>query len=341
MDEPNVKEDTSDRTGLPLPANPTISDVAERAGVSRAVASRALSDEQRPVSAEKKARVLQAARELGFRPNLLARSLTTKSVNLVAVVVNHIHDLSDLDLFDPLLAAVQATGKQVIFIRVGSSDRVESFLRTGVAYHVDAAIVFSDFADAATARTLFRSDQVLMLNGRHDQSSPAVIPDEGVGIREAVAHAASRGVRSAALVTGRPTSALEQARIRLYHAALTAHGIRLTTTLQGDYSYASGRQAGATLAAGARPNAVFCTSDAMAMGVLDRLRAEFPDGRPTATRLYGFDNLSLTDFDAYPISSIGYDKQAYVDAVIAVLTGRATGPWPLTLPTRFHPRLTG
>ncbi|WP_044559765.1 LacI family DNA-binding transcriptional regulator [Azospirillum sp. B4] len=322
-------------------ANPTISDVAERAGVSRAVASRALSDEQRPVSAEKKARVLQAAQELGFRPNLLARSLTTKSVNLVAVVVNHIHDLSDLDLFDPLLAAVQNTGKQVIFIRVGSSDRVDSFLRTGVAYHVDAAIVFSDFADAATARTLFRSDQVLMLNGRHDHESPAVIPDERVGIAEAVAHAASSGVRTAALVTGRPTSVLEQARIRLYHAALATQGIRLTATLQGDYSYASGHKAGEELAETTRPDAIFCTSDAMAMGVLDRLRADFPGGRPTTTRLYGFDNLSLTDFDAYPISSIGYDRRAYVDAVIAVLTGAATGPWPLTLPTRFHPRLTG
>ncbi|MBB6249676.1 LacI family DNA-binding transcriptional regulator [Nitrospirillum iridis] len=330
-----------DRHHAPLPANPTISDVAERAGVSRAVASRALSDEQRPVSAEKKARVLQAAQELGFRPNLLARSLTTKSVNLVAVVVNHIHDLSDLDLFDPLLAAVQATGKQVILIRVGSSDRVESFLRTGVAYHVDAAIVFSDFADAATARTLFRSDQVLMLNGRHDHASPAVIPDERVGIVEAVAHAAAQGVKTAAVVTGRPTSVLEQARIRLYQAALAAEGIRLTATLQGDYSYASGHRAGEELAKAARPDAIFCTSDAMAMGVLDRLRPDFPGGRPTTTRLYGYDNLSLTDFDAYPISSIGYDRRAYVDAIIGVLTGTATGPWPLTLPTRFHARLTG
>ena len=92
----------------------TIADVARVAGVSKAVASRALSPEPRPVSAEKRERVLAAARDLGFRVNLLAQSLTTKTVNLVAVVVNHIHDLSDLDLFDKLLAEVQAIGKQVI-----------------------------------------------------------------------------------------------------------------------------------------------------------------------------------------------------------------------------------
>ena len=82
------------------PELPTIDDVAALAGVSRAVASRALSTAKRPVSAEKRERVLQAAAQLGYRVNLLAQSLTTKTVNLIAVVVNHIHDLSDLDLFD-------------------------------------------------------------------------------------------------------------------------------------------------------------------------------------------------------------------------------------------------
>ena len=108
-------------------ATPTIDDVAALAGVSRAVASRALSSEKRPVSAEKRERVLQAAAELGYRVNLLAQSLTTKTVNLIAVVVNHIHDLSDLDLFDQLLAETQAIGKQVILIRVGSVGKVEEF----------------------------------------------------------------------------------------------------------------------------------------------------------------------------------------------------------------------
>ncbi|MDB5536016.1 MAG: periplasmic binding protein/LacI transcriptional regulator, partial [Devosia sp.] len=58
------------------PAAPTISDVAQLAGVSRAVASRALSTEKRPVSADKRERVIKAAEELGYQPNLLAQSLT-------------------------------------------------------------------------------------------------------------------------------------------------------------------------------------------------------------------------------------------------------------------------
>jgi len=320
----------------------TIADVARLAGVSKAVASRALSPSPRPVSDEKRERVLAAAAQLGFRVNLLAQSLTTKTVNLVAVVVNHIHDLSDLDLFDKLLAETQAIGKQVIFIRVGSVDKVEEFLRQGVAYHVDAALVFSDFADAATVRQMFRTEQVIMLNGRHDRLSPAIIPDEAQGIFEAVADAAGKGVRTAALVTGRATSLLEGARVEAYRSAFARHGIELLKSVQGDYSYPSGRAAAAGLAEGGFPDAVFCTSDAMAMGILDAHRVHFPGNRPAAFRLYGFDDLSLLDFDAYPIASIGYDKTVYVREMVHMLApgSFAPGTPPARIPTRFISRAT-
>ncbi|MDR3426120.1 MULTISPECIES: LacI family DNA-binding transcriptional regulator [Silvimonas] len=322
---------------------PTISDVARLAGVSRAVASRALSSEPRPVADEKRSRVVQAAQKLGFKPNLLARSLTTKTVNLVAIVVNHIHDLSDLDLFDHLLSEIQAIGKQVILIRVGSVDRIEEFLRNGIAYHVDAALVFSDFADAPTVRRMFNTDLVLMLNGRHDALSPAVLADEATGIRGAVVDAAAKGVRTAALVTGRATSTVEETRIASYRKQFALHGITLLQVAQGDYSYQSGHAVAASVTSGQCPDAVFCTSDAMAMGILDVCRADFPQSKPTRFRLYGFDDLSLTVFDAYPISSIGFDKTQYVKEVLRFLMvpdAFAPGMPPVLVPTRFVPRQT-
>ncbi|QND54349.1 LacI family transcriptional regulator (plasmid) [Phyllobacterium sp. 628] len=298
---------------------PTIADVAELAGVSRAIASRALSSEPRPVSADKRERVLAAAEKLGFKPNLLARSLTTKTVNLVAVIVNHIHDLSDLDLFDLLISQIQSIGKQVIFVRVGSAERIDEFLRNGIAYHVDAALVFSDFADAATVRKMFRNDSVLMLNGMRDASSPAIIPDDQIGISAAVKDAASQGVRTAILVTGRAASPVEQARVAIYKAELQRQKIALISELRGDYSYQSGRQVAAS-PEWQKADAVFCTSDAMAMGVLDVHRNDFPQNRPQAFRLYGFDDVTLAEYEAYPISSIGYDKTAYISEILKFLT---------------------
>lgn len=323
---------------------PTIDDVARLAGVSRATASRALFSEKRPVSATNRERVLAAANQLGYRINPLARGLTTKTVDLVAVLVNHIHDLSDLDLFDLVIAETQALGKQVILIRIGSGEKVEEFLRRGVAYHVDAALVFSDFADAATVRRMFHSDHVLMLNGRHDGLSPAIIPDEAEGIGAAVADAAGKGVRTAFLVTGRASSVVEQVRIDLYHQAFAKFGIELRRTIQGDYSYDSGRMAGEMLSGPETPDAVFCTSDAAAMGLLDARRMDFPNGRPKRFRLYGFDNVSLLDFGPYPISSIGYDKTAYVREMMRYLSdppGFAPFGTPVLVPTQFVARSVG
>jgi DNA-binding LacI/PurR family transcriptional regulator len=322
---------------------PTLSDVAALAGVSRAIASRALSRQPRPVSADKRERVLRAAETLGFRPNSLARGLASNTVNLVAILVNHIHDLSDLDLFDLLLAEIQAIGKQVIFIRVGAGQDAETFLRDGVAYHVDAALVFSDFADAATVRRMFRNNAVLMLNGHHDAGTASVTLDEDHGIGEAVADAAGKGVRSTLLVTGRPESLVEQARIASYRAALRRHGITLLAELAGDYSYASGRALAERIDVDAT-DAVFCTSDAMAMGVLDAHRRHFPQHRPARFRLYGFDDVSLTRFDAYPISSIGADKRDYVAQIVRILNRPADlahSSEQVLVATRFVPRLTG
>lgn len=322
---------------------PTLADVAQLAGVSRAIASRALSVEPRPVSADKRERVLRAAATLGFRPNSLARGLANRTVKLVAILVNHIHDLSDLDLFDLLLAEIQAIGKQVMFIRVGAVAHDAAFLRDGVAYHVDAALVFSDFADAASVRRMFRNNAVLMLNGHHDPDAPSVAMDEAQGVGEAVADAAAKGVRSALLLTGRTMSRVEQARIGAYRAAFARHGIRLLGEMAGDYSYASGRALAQHIDVDAT-GAVFCTSDAMAMGVLDRHRQHFPDHRPARFRLYGFDNISLTQFDAYPISSVGADRREYVAQIVRILSQPAElaqNSEQVLVATRFVPRLTG
>ncbi len=229
------------------------------------------------------------------------------------MVVNHIHDLSDLDLFDLLLDRIQAAGKQVILLRVGSVARVEEFLRRGIAYHVDAALVFSDFADAATMREMFRSDHVVMLNGRHDRLSPAVIPDEAVGIEAAVADAAGKGVREVG-AAHRPADRRGRAHPhrRLPRELCPPRHFRRCARRRATIPTRAATPPPRRLVGGDPPQALFCTSDAMAMGVLDARRADFPGNRPERFRLYGFDNISLTGFDAYPIASIGYDKARYV-----------------------------
>ena len=139
-------------------------------------------------------------------------------------------------------------------------------------------------------------------------------------------------------MTGRATSLVESARVAAYRAALKRHRIKLVKALVGDYSYASGRAAADKLP---EADAVFCTSDAMAMGILDGHRAAFSDRGERHFRLYGFDNLSLLDLAAYPIASIGYDKAAFVDEMVRMISepeSFTAGQPPVLIPTRFFPR---
>lgn len=319
---------------------PTIADVARAAGVAPAIVSRALSPDRRPVSLEKKERVLKAAAALGYHQNPLARGLATKSIDLVAVIINYLSDLSDLDLFDPLLDGIQSLGKQAILIRVGRTKRIDDFLRNSLTYHVHAALVFSDFADAGEVRDLFHSDNVLMLNGRFDAQSAHIHIDEESGINELVLHARGRGVGSAVLVTGRASSLVEEARIAAYRTACAAAGVRVLAEVGGDYSYESGIKASVAVG-GARPDAVFCTSDSMAMGVMDGL------GRvgwrpPGDYLLYGFDAVEKGNFAAYDISSVGFDRSALVAGILAYLKAPEDFPAAgLGIPTRFIARSTG
>ncbi|GAD56677.1 LacI family DNA-binding transcriptional regulator [Limimaricola cinnabarinus] len=322
---------------------PTIADVARRAGVAPAIVSRALSPVRRPVSQEKRERVLKAAAELGYNQNPLARGLATKSLDLVAVLVNHLNDLSDLDLIDPLLERIQALGKQAVLIRVGETRRIEDFLRNSVAYHVHAALVFSDFADAQTVRELFHSDNVLMLNGRADLQSARIVVDDAAGIAAAVERAAAQGARRAVLVTGRDSSLVEQARCGFYRNHCAASGIVIAREIQGDYSYASGLKAAAGIDPKDVPDVVFCTSDSMAMGVMDGMR---PTGLrpPQDYLLYGFDALSRSNFDAYDISTIGFDKGVLIERVALFLkdpAGFSARGELHEIRTGFVPRGTG
>jgi DNA-binding LacI/PurR family transcriptional regulator len=322
-----------------------LQDVAHKAGVSLSAASRALSRDQKPIAAEKKQRVLDAARDLGYSANPLAQGLSTRQTGLISIIVNHIGDLSDLDLFDILIGRLQDIGKQASIVKLGSVGSAKDFLRTSISYHVDAALIFSDFIGPRQARDFFRTRQVVMLNGRHDNQSLSVHPDDHPGIEDAVTAAARAGVETAALVTGRESSALEDQRIAYYRAAFGKNGILLGDQIHGDYSYASGLSAGRKLDPRHLPDAIFCTSDAMAMGVYDVLREQGEDMMPGRVRLYGFDNLSLTSLKSYPISSIGFDKGEYVEKVVSLLSAadhriRITDPHP-SVPTRFYPRQTG
>ncbi|UXI03358.1 LacI family DNA-binding transcriptional regulator [Photobacterium sp. TY1-4] len=323
------------------PSLPTLDDVAALAGVSKAVASRALSGKNRPISADKKQRVLDAAETLGYVANPFAQSLSNKSTGLIAIVVNHIADISDLTLFDSLIQAIQALGKQTLFIRLRSQQDIAEIKRNPFVHRVDAALIFSDLIEPDEAPNLFYTNQVIMLNGRKDEQGLSVTINESLGIEQAIAEAQRKQIRQAILLCGRETSQVELQRVESYRQAMHQHGITLVQLGYCDYAYETALD---YLQSHPIPQTdglgVFCTSDSMAMAAMDFFRTTSP-AMIERQAIFGFDNTPFSQLGSYRFSTIGYCKDEFVSAIVRLLTedNLTTAPQKHRIvATRFYAR---
>jgi len=287
---------------MPRTPNVTVRDVARRAGVSPSTVSNALTGE-RPVSEAARRRVEQAAKALGYSPNMLARGLVRRRSHTLGVVT------SGLQLFGPssTLAGIERQANEYkyslllnLIPRPGDGDVMAS-LSAVVARQVDGLIwaVPEISANRAwiTPQLLSRLPPVVFLSMRRRPRVHVVAIDNRSGARLAVHHLVARGRRRVAHVAG-PTEWWEaRERRQGWVETLRRAGLPASETLvaAGDWSPASGEHALRDLLA-RRPDidALFVANDQMALGVL---RAAQQLGRRVP------DDLAVVGFDSIPESA--------------------------------------
>ena len=297
---------------------PTLDDVAKLAGVSKSVASRALSGKNRPISPDKKVRVVEAAAQLGYVANPFAQSLINQSTGMIAVVVNHISDISDLALFDLLIQSIQSIGKQTLFVRLRSEKDIAEIKKSPFVHRVDAALIFSDLIEPEEAPNLFYTDKVIMLNGKKAVSGLSVTINEALGIEQAIANARESNITRAVLLCGRQTSLTEKQRVLSYQQCMKNHDIDIELLAYCDYSYESALDYLSRHSLDINNLGIFCTSDAMAMAAVDYCKEQYRDVVERHA-IYGFDNTFFSQIRSYHFSSIGYSKQAFIKLIIELL----------------------
>ena len=93
----------------------TLKEVAARAGVSRAAVSRTFTPGA-SVSARMRARIEVVAAEMGYSPNLLARSLITGQTQMIGLVSNNFHNPVFLEIFDQFTRGLQEQGLRPVLL---------------------------------------------------------------------------------------------------------------------------------------------------------------------------------------------------------------------------------
>jgi LacI family transcriptional regulator len=208
----------------------TLRDVAGRAGVHPATASRALNPETRIlVSEETTSRVLAAADELGYRPNPVARSLRTRRSHTVGVLIPDLNN----PLFPPIVRGLDdrlaAAGYVALIGNTDGDDERERVVFEQMrARHVDGFVLATAHLRSPLLAEATRAELPVVLMNRlaEDYSFPSVSVDNERGIRMAVTHLAALGHRRIAHIAGPQEVSTGLSRYRGFMSAMEAHGLR-------------------------------------------------------------------------------------------------------------------
>jgi LacI family transcriptional regulator len=295
------------------PQRATLLQVAQRAGVSRSTASFVLAGRHLDmrISEDARQRVLRAAQELDYRPNLMARSLRTKVTRTIALV-------SDTLASDPYagraihgsLAAAVAHG-HLLFIGETEGDPVveEKLISDFLDRQVDAFVYASMFTRYVRVPKLLRGRPVVLLNCLTRAAKPAyhsVIPDElaaGLGAAKVVLEA---GHRDGIYLVGTPSKHVFAGRERLagIKEGLAAGDTKVAGTIDCDWWPDSAYDAvSRALRSGPRPKVLICLNDRIALGAYQAVRGAglaIPDDLSVVS----FDDSELAAWLRPPLTSI-------------------------------------
>ena len=286
----------------PVRTSPTLREVADAAGVSLGTASMALAGNGL-VATTTRDRIGRLARQMGYVPNHVARSLRARRLNALGIVIPHssAHVFSHPYFMELLRGVSEVASNRGFTVTLSVSkaeDSVdEAYLRILNSGRVDGVIVASASIHDPYLASLARSGHHAVLLGRYplDPTLTTVGIDDRKGGRAVTDHLIGHGHRLVGHISGPEGHLSATDRAEGYRDALGEHGLpyRADLVLVGDYSTPSGYEIGLQLLRRRRrPTAVFVANDEMAFGVLQAAR-ELGLHVPNDLALAGFDDIQL------------------------------------------------
>ncbi|MDQ1571670.1 MAG: hypothetical protein QOF79_2344 [Actinomycetota bacterium] len=297
---------------------PTIADVAREAGVSKGLVSFALND--RPgVSAASRARILKVASELGWRPSLRARSLSTDRAFALGLVIARDPEIISADPFFPaFIAGIEkalAPAGQVLVLSMVPDEAAEaaSYRQLAESGRVDGVIITDLRREDERFALIAELGLAAVTLGRPDIDTlvPSISLDDASGIHAAVNHLVELGHRRIAHVAGPYRMLHARRRSASFSDALAHHGLPDDLVVETDFTASDGARATRELLGlSDRPTAIVYANDPMAiagMGVAQRRGLTVPR------------DLSITGFD-------GSEVGAFIHPALTTVTTNA-GEW--------------
>ncbi|WP_431282474.1 LacI family DNA-binding transcriptional regulator [Humitalea sp. 24SJ18S-53] len=270
-------------------------------------------------------KVLEAARVLGYRPNLIARSLITRRSRIVGVAVGYLRNQFYSEVLEVLSERLQARGYHLLLFIAPQRGDADPQLEEVLHYQVDALVLLSATLSSRLAAECCANGVPVVLFNRTTRGAgiESVTGDNLAGGRRVAEFLVAGGHEHFAFVAGLADSSTGRDRERGFREGLAAHGVTRIERVEGDYDFEqAGRAADALFARPQRPDAVFCANDHMAFAVMDAARRRHGLRVPEDVSIIGFDDVGPAHWAGYDLTTYSQPVGPMVEAAVALLEAR-------------------
>lgn len=308
----------------------TSMDVAKLAGVSQSSVSRVFnSDSSREVKQETREKVLAAAEQLGYKPNIIARSMISRKTDIIGVVIGNPVGPFYSKIMMNLMTKIQEQGKQCLMFTVESQEDIDKILQRVLQYQVDGIIITSAALSRDMANLCIQNETPIILFNRFvpGLNASSVYCDNIEAGRIAAQYLWEKGHKNIAYIGYEKDAASEMERKIGFYGKLREYGIYNVIEERADFAYESGYKAVIRLFQQEnQPKAIFCSSDLIAMGAMDAVRLEMGLKVPEDVSIIGFDNIPMAAWPSYDLTTIHQPVDELGDQTMEVLTQLIENP---------------
>ncbi|MGP9679926.1 LacI family DNA-binding transcriptional regulator [Halomonas sp. AOP27-A1-41] len=302
----------------------TSQQVAALAGVSQSAVSRCFSTDA-SIAPKTREKVLAAAKQLGYRPNHIARSLITRSSRTIAVVMSQLDNPFYAQMLNCTAHQLQQYGYHLLLFMSSDEEQSASIMANILQSQADGILMLAARLSSSFAQECIeRGIPVTLINRTVAFEGVSQVASDnyrgGYWVGELLV---KRGYERIAFIAGLPESSTSSQRRQGFLAALADHGSHCWAEAQGDYQFATAQAATRTMFANAPyPDAIFAANDHMAVAVIDTLRAELGLRVPEDVGVVGFDNMPIASWPSYQLTTVEQPLEEMVIEAIRLLLGQ-------------------
>ena len=300
-------------------------EVAALAGVSQSAVSRVFTPGS-SVSRKTAEKVRAAAEKLGYRPNVLARSLKSGRSRIIGLLVAYLENYFYPEVVEKLSRDLQKEGYHVlVFLAPVTTVNVDQVVHEIMDYQVDGIVLASvSMSSDLAERCLATGIPVVLFNrGQDDPRLSSVTTDNRAGGFALADFLVSLGHQRIAYIAGFEGASTQRDREKGFLEGLAVSGQTLFARAVGNFVYVDAQIAARNLfATSRRPDAVFVGNDHMAFAVMDVLRYELGLRVPEDVSVVGFDDVPPAAWPAYNLTTYRQNVDQMVAETVAMLIAK-------------------